>query len=464
MVAGIIKAIDIFLILVAAMGTFFLYFGGTMRSGTEGERYFLTSLLAAILFVAGFHRVDGYKLAQLSALRWQLTRATAMWAITISFLLMVAFVGKVSETYSRVWAVGWILTALAFILIERGIVRLAVARWVGQGYLARNVVIVGAGEPGKLLIAKLQRSPDKSIAIRGVFDDRKSRVPHSVCGCDVLGNTDDLLQFARQVPVEEVIVALPLSAERRLKAIIDKLKRLPSDLRLSVEPMAEQFPIRGISYLGDVPLLGIIDRPIKHWNAVGKWLEDKVLSALLLVFFAPVMAIIALLIKLDSPGPVLFVQKRFGFNNNVIRVLKFRTMYADRGDFSGAERTMYNDPRVTRVGRILRWLSLDELPQLINVLGGDMSLVGPRPHAIEMKAGGRLYCDAVADYVHRHRVKPGITGAAQVNGHRGEIDTLEKARARIDLDLYYIEHWSLWLDLKILVLTLPIVLSRRNAY
>jgi exopolysaccharide biosynthesis polyprenyl glycosylphosphotransferase len=280
----------------------------------------------------------------------------------------------------------------------------------------------------------------------------------------VLGNTDDLLRFAREVMLDEVIIALPLSAERRLKEIIDKLKVLPTDLRLSAEAIAENFPLRGMSHLAGAPLLGIVDRPIKHWNAVAKWVEDKVLSATLLFALAPAMALIALLIKLESRGSVLFVQERFGFNNKAIRVYKFRTMYADRGDISGAQRTVYKDPRITRVGRVLRLLSLDELPQLLNVLKGDMSLVGPRPHAIAMKAGDRLYFEAIEDYARRHRVKPGITGWAQVNGHRGEIDTVEKGRARLQCDLFYIDNWSLWLDLRTLILTIPILLSRQNAY
>lgn len=280
----------------------------------------------------------------------------------------------------------------------------------------------------------------------------------------MLGDTDDLLDFVGQVPVDEVIIALPLSAEQRLNALVHKLKALSADLRVAAEPMAGNLRIRSISYVGGVPLFGIVDRPLKHWNGIAKSVQDKVLSAILLLLLAPTMAIIALLIKLDSRGPVFFVQERFGFNNNIIRVLKFRTMYADHGDISGAQRTVPNDTRVTRVGRVLRALSFDELPQLLNVLRGDMSLVGPRPHPIMMKAGGRLYYEAIEEYVHRHRVKPGLTGWAQVNGFRGEIDTIEKARARVERDLYYIEHWSLWLDLKILFLTVPILLSRDNAY
>src|SRR5208282_2255757 len=171
--------------------------------------------------------------------------------------------------------------------------------------------------------------------------------PRSVLGLDVLGTTDDLLRFARRVPVDEVIIALPLDAEERLKGLFWKLKGIATDLRLSIEPVAERLHVRGMSYVGTVPVLEIADRPLKHWNAIVKWIEDKVFSALLVIFLAPLMATIALLIKLDSQGPVFFVQERFGFNNDVIRVFKFRTMYVDRGDQSGAQRTARNDPRVT---------------------------------------------------------------------------------------------------------------------
>ena len=396
-------------------------------------------------------------------LRWQVSCTSAVWAITIGVLLSVAFVGKVSATYSRGWTLIWVFTTLLLILIERGVVRLMIARWTRKGHLCRNIAIVGANIYGERLIARLQSSKD-AVKICGVFDDRKSSAPRSICGYDVLGDADDLVRFARQVPLDDVIIALPLTAERRLRAIVDKLKVLPADLRLSAASIAESFPIRGVSYLGDVPLIGIVDRPIKHWNAVAKWAEDKILGGLLLFVFAPIMAIIGLLIKLESRGPVLFVQERYGFNNDVIRIYKFRTMYAEHCDSSGARRTVYNDPRVTRVGRILRGLSLDELPQLLNVLKGEMSLVGPRPHATAMKAGDRLYGDAVSDYHRRHRVKPGMTGWAQVNGCRGEVDTLEKARARVEYDLFYIENWSLWLDLKTLAFTVPALLLRGNAY
>jgi Undecaprenyl-phosphate glucose phosphotransferase len=459
-----IAATDFCMVLIVAVVVFSLYFSVLNVSTAEPGRYVPTTLFAATVFVGGFERLGGYRLKQLLKLDWQLTRILMMWGIAVSVLLLTAFFGKVSEIYSRGWAVAWFAAVPALLSTTRGILRLTMTRWVESGHLVRNIVIVGAGDEGQRLIAKLQKLRDKSIAIRGVFDDRRSRLPGSVLGLNVLGTTDDLVRAARRAPVEEVIVALPLSAEERLKALFWKLKGIAIDLRLSIEPVAETFQVRGMSYVGTVPVLEIADRPLKHWRALAKWVEDKVLGTLLVIFLAPLMAITALFIKLDSQGPVFFVQERFGFNNNVITVLKFRTMRADRGDKSGRQRTVRNDRRVTRVGRVIRALSIDELPQLINVLRGDMSLVGPRPHAIEMRAGASLYTEAVEEYLHRHRVKPGITGWAQINGLRGEVDTIEKAHARVALDLYYIDHWSPWLDLKILMKTVGVLASRDNAY
>ena len=460
--AWMIGASDFCLVLLAAAGAFAAYYNAVEGAGPG--HHLLTAVLAAILFVGGFERLGGYRLRQLSILQWQLTRILMTWSILVSALLFIAFIGKISQSYSRGWTSVWIVAAVGMQLTGRCLLEIVTQRSPQGSHLARNIVIVGAGEDGQQLVAKLQRSKDKSIAILGIFDDRKSRIPRTVNGVSVLGTSDDLLRFARQVRIDDVIIALPLDAERRLKTLFEKLNGVAIDLRLSVEPIAERFQIRGMSYIGSAPVLEIADRPLKHWRAVTKWLEDKFLAALLLFAFAPLMAIVASLIKVDSRGPVLFVQQRFGLNNEAIPVLKLRTMYVDRGDQSGGQRTVQHDPRVTRVGRVIRALSIDELPQLINVLRGEMSVVGPRPHPIAMKAGeGVLYSDAVARYFHRHRVKPGITGWAQVNRLRGEVDTLAKARDRVVHDLYYIEHWSPWLDLKILLKTIATVI-RQPAY
>jgi len=216
--------------------------------------------------------------------------------------------------------------------------------------------------------------------------------------------------------------------------------------------------------LGDVPVMTLFDRPISGLSAIVKAIEDKLLTALILIAVSPIMALAALAVRLDSHGPILFRQPREGFNNRSFHCFKFRTMYHERLEYKNITQASRDDPRITRVGRFLRRTSIDELPQLFNVLIGDMSLVGPRPHAASTRAGGRLFSDVVQSYAARHKVKPGITGWAQVCGWRGETDTEEKLIKRFEHDLYYIENWSIWLDLYILVRTVGAVLLPRNAF
>jgi Undecaprenyl-phosphate glucose phosphotransferase len=463
-IAGIVKLLDFSIVLGASIGSLALYQIFPADFSADWEHYAYVGLMGAVLFVVGFQRSSGYDFKRLLQYRWQWQRAVIVWAGSLSILLLLGFIVKLSSLYSRGWALSWAVMVLGLLMVQRTTLHYLIRHWMHSGHLARHVAIVGAGSMAAELIAKLQNSGDENIVIAGVFDDRKTRLPPTVCGIEIRGTIDDLLLLARRMPVDEIIVALPLSAEARLKSIFDKLRLLPVDLRLSAESLIAKFPLVGISHIGDTAILEISDRPLKHWSGVTKWVEDVVLGTILLILAGPVMLIVAALVKLTSPGPVFFVQERFGFNNQVIHVLKFRTMYVDRGDASGAERTVRNDPRVTPIGRFLRAYSLDELPQCINVVKGDMSLVGPRPHAITMRAGDRLYHDAVEEYLHRHRVKPGITGWAQVNGLRGEIDTLEKASQRVVYDLDYIENWTIWLDIKILLLSFRVLLSSENAY
>ncbi len=211
-------------------------------------------------------------------------------------------------------------------------------------------------------------------------------------------------------------------------------------------------------------MIDLLEKPIADWGSVAKWSFDKIVGMLALIFLAPVMLAVAAAIKLDSRGPVLFRQKRYGFNNELVEVFKFRSMYTDRCDANAAKLVTKDDPRVTRVGRFIRKTSLDELPQLFNVMLGNLSLVGPRPHALEAKAAGDLYDEVVDGYFARHKVKPGITGWAQINGWRGETDTPEKIQKRVECDIYYIENWSLLLDTYILLKTPFALLKSENAY
>ncbi len=247
--------------------------------------------------------------------------------------------------------------------------------------------------------------------------------------------------------------------------MLKKLWVLPVDIRLAAHSNKLRFRPRAYSYIGDVPVLDIVDKPITDWDVVMKWLFDRIVGGLMLIVLSPIMLLTAIAIKLDSRGPVLFKQKRYGFNNELIEVYKFRSMYVDQCDATASKLVQKDDPRVTRVGAFIRKTSIDELPQLFNVVfKGNLSLVGPRPHAVHAKAADRLYDEAVDGYFARHRVKPGITGWAQINGWRGETDTNEKIQRRVEHDLYYIENWSVLFDLYILAKT-PLALAKtENAY
>jgi Undecaprenyl-phosphate glucose phosphotransferase len=458
-----VQVLDFLAIALAGAMAFILYLVTMLGEASDYDRYGLIVILAALVFVSILRRSGSYTFQRLSRVGWQLGRLTLAWCATLAALTMLAFLAKVADSYSRGWAVTWAGLAVSELALLRLGLSYLIRRWTRQGRLSRTVAIVGAGEWSGQLIGKLRTDGKEHIVIAGIFDDRLNRVPSHIGGCRVLGTTDDLIALTRTAPIDEIIIALPLRAEGRIGDIVAKLRSLPVDLRLSIDQIGS-FPMRGVGETASARTIEILDRPLKHWGGIVKWLEDQILGMLALIACAPLMAVIALAIRLDSRGPIFFVQDRFGFNNQTIRVFKFRTMYVDKADASGANRTVRKDPRVTRVGRFLRSFSLDELPQLFNVLRGEMSLVGPRPHALGMKAGERLYHDAVSDYFLRHRVRPGLTGWAQVNGLRGEIDTLDKARRRVAFDLHYIDHWSLWLDLKILVMTVVAMLGRQNAY
>jgi Undecaprenyl-phosphate glucose phosphotransferase len=262
-----------------------------------------------------------------------------------------------------------------------------------------------------------------------------------------------------------VIFSLPITAELRILEMLKKLWVLPVDIRLAAHSNKLRFRPRAYSYIGNLPVLDVFDKPITDWDVVTKWIFDKAVGGLLLLMASPFLAIVALAIKLDSRGPIFFKQKRYGFNNELIEVYKFRTLKAENCDALASKLVEKNDPRVTRVGRLLRKTSLDELPQLFNVVfKGNLSLVGPRPHAVHAKAADRLYDEAVDGYFARHRVKPGITGWAQVNGWRGETNTQEKIQRRVEHDLYYIENWSVLFDMYIMAIT-PVALAKaENAY
>jgi putative colanic acid biosynthesis UDP-glucose lipid carrier transferase len=278
------------------------------------------------------------------------------------------------------------------------------------------------------------------------------------------GNTGDLIELYKSAPFDKIVIALPHSAEDRLLHLLRKLRQLPVDIALAPDLIGFRSANQGQSEIAGLRLYKLTDRPIRGSQRLVKGGIDRALSALALLFLSPLLLLVVLAIRLDSRGPILVRQPRQGLGDSLFQVYKFRTMHTDLGDADGRQQTQRDDPRITRIGAWLRRTSIDELPQLFNVLRGEMSLVGPRPHTPHMLIGDKQIFDLVDEYSFRHRVKPGITGLAQVNGYRGAIDTPEHLRARIDYDLYYIDHWSLWLDIKIMFRTAAICFTGVNAY
>jgi Undecaprenyl-phosphate glucose phosphotransferase len=396
----------------------------------------------------------------------QLSRITLVWSLVFLLALSVSFFAKLDVMYSRVWAGVWYGGGLMMLFAGRLVVSTLVRHWTRQGRLIRRTVIVGGGPSGEALVESLRAQPDSDIQICGIFDDRADdRSPPTVAGIPKLGTVDMLVEFARRTRIDLLLVSLPITAEERVLQMVRKLWVLPVDLRLAAHMNRLRFRPRAYSYIGNVPMLDVFDRPIADWDVVLKWLFDRIVGSLLLLVLSPLMVAVAIAIKIGSHGPVVFRQRRYGFNNELIEVFKFRSMYVESSDATAAKLVTKDDPRVTRVGRFIRKTSLDELPQLFNVVfKGDLSLVGPRPHATHAKAASQLYDQVVDGYFARHRVKPGITGWAQVNGWRGETDTPQKIQRRVEHDLFYIENWSILFDLYILAGTPFALLKTESAY
>ena len=429
------------------------------------ESRFLVAVAAAMFLTANvFHNLDLYSMASLANLQRQIGRIILGWTAVMALLLLAAFAGKVSSNFSRVWTILWYVSALVGFFGIRLIVHEIIRRWSASGRLVREIAIYGAGPQGRRLIEFLQQ-PGSGFRVVGLFDDREAaRQAGAIAGVPFSGDLSALLAFARAQPLDQIVVAMPWTGERRIAQIMTRLSPLPIDVRLAPDLMG--FTLAHCSY-GDVaglPVLNVFDKPLSEEKLVLKRIEDLVVAGGMLLLFSPLMLAIAVLIKTGSPGPVFFRQTRFGFNNQPIQMWKFRTMFIEDCSDVIETQTLKDDPRVTKIGHWLRRTSMDELPQLFNVLQGSMSVVGPRPHAQGTRAGNVLFEEAVSEYGARHRVKPGLTGWAQVNGWRGETDTLEKIQKRVDHDLYYIEHWSLMFDIKIVLMTVVTILRGRNAW
>jgi Undecaprenyl-phosphate glucose phosphotransferase len=428
--------------------------------------YMVLVACGSILGVVANQALGTYSISAFRSLMRQGGKLILGWAIVFMVLFAAVFFVKLEGYFSRVFFAGWFFAGLALILAGRVATGMVVRSLTRQGRLELRTALVGGGENAETLLRQLHKAGDHDLRICGIFDDRTdTRSPDLVSGYPKLGTVDDLVNYARRARIDLILFTIPLIAESRVLQMMKKLSVLPVDIRLSAHTNKVKFRPRNYSYVGNLAVFDMADKPIADWDVVLKWLFDKVVGTLMLILLAPVMIATAIAIKLDSKGPVFFRQKRYGFNNEMIEVWKFRSMRTDMLDAKASKLVTKDDPRVTRVGRFIRKTSIDELPQLFNVIfKGNLSIIGPRPHATHAKAANQLYDEVVDGYFARHKVKPGITGWAQINGWRGETDTEEKIQKRVQFDLEYIENWSVWFDFYILVMT-PFALTKtENAY
>jgi len=450
------RAVDV--LCVAALGATMLLWAATVPLSDIAVVQFLpfvggVLMLVHLLRVSGAYRFD----------------RTQRWVRQIAKVVLLALVvGTVCTGAALLWApeptarfvAWWTLGAAAGLAALHTCWWILVGRWRRQQWLTPNVVLVGATSGAESVINEAIARRDLNVL--GIFDDRLARSPHTLLGVPVLGNTDALLTHRVLPHVDLIVVTVDPRATARVREIMNRLWTLPNAITMMVDQDEETARVAAVAHLADAPLAPLVRAVDPDRKAVGKRVQDLLLGAPMLLLALPLLGVAALAVRLDGRGPVFFRQRRHGFNNEEITVRKFRTMRVESADSAAARQVTANDDRVTRVGRVLRRTSIDELPQLLNVLRGEMSLVGPRPHAIGMRTSEVESAQLVAEYAHRHRIKPGLTGWAAINGSRGPLHTQADVKRRVALDVEYIERQSLWLDLKILVLTLPRLLGDRS--
>ena len=414
--------------------------------------------LGSILVAFGLSAASTYDFAARESWWASMARAGAASGAATSVILLAL---SIAAPAALGFGVRWALACIGALCVSHLVAWSVVRRWRRLGRLTPNVVVVGATENAALLIRNALAGRD--VAVLGVFDDRSDRIPHDIHGVPVLGDTAALLRHKILPYIDRIVLTVPAAGQARSAELIGRLKALPNDLCLFLDGEGDERHTAALARLSGASLHRISGAKTDDRLAFAKRMQDLVVAGLALVAALPVMAVVAALVRLDSPGPILFRQRRHGFNNEEIVVWKFRSMRTDAADAHATRQVSADDDRVTRVGRIIRATSLDELPQLLNVLKGEMSLVGPRPHAIGMQTAGQDSARLVAEYAWRHRMKPGITGWAQINGSRGPVHTAEEVRQRVELDIEYIERQSFWFDLYIIVMTLPCLFGDRQA-
>jgi Undecaprenyl-phosphate glucose phosphotransferase len=460
-IVNIVQASDLFLLLTSGLLARILL--RPLRGLHADGSLFLATITASLVTTVFLSRAHAYRLSSLCSLGKQLKALLVPLLTGGASMIVCLFLTRDESLVFREWPFLWLFASAQLLAASRFYLSRLLHRWSEAGRLARRVAVIGAGDFSREFIERLLSEPN-AYTVVGLYDDRLSRIPPEQDGVKVRGSVADLLERSRQEQIDLIVIALPLNAMDRIAMILDQIGSAVADLCLTTDFVGFRYKSSQISSVGSNPVVLMEERPLKDWRAASKSAFDIVIGSMMLIILSPLLALIALAIHLDSPGPVLFQQPRLGFNNRLFTCYKFRSMHHAMTDLLGDRQATRGDARVTRLGKWLRALSLDELPQLLNVLKGDMSLVGPRPHPPNTKAEDKLFTDVVAKYAFRHRVKPGITGWAQVNGWRGETKTLDQIENRVACDLAYIENWSIWFDLRIMLLTVTREIFSHHAF
>lgn len=431
------------------------------RDLTAPFEYVLATILVTGLTINLLYFGKTYQWTTQPTINTKQVPALLIWAFSVLIIIALLYVSKSSDVYSRAWMLLYLAIGAFSIVVTRSFAYVLVSRWRSEGYLREPLAVLGSGATLRDTINLIMQDRSDSIRIAGGYV--MDQDPSDVGGASKLfGSYSDLKRKIGKGELQNIVLAFEDPRSKLFELAVRELRLMPVNLTIAMPQImgSTPMPVLGVGSLGNQTVLSVTVRPLDGIDGLFKTLEDRILGVLFLIIGLPIMAFIALIILITMGRPIIFRQRRAGFEGDDFVVYKFRTMRVaeDGEDIPQARRS---DPRVTAFGRFLRRSSLDELPQLINVLKGEMSIVGPRPHAL---AHDSHYAPQIDGYLARYRVKPGLTGWAQVNGFRGETDTVGKMSQRIEFDLHYIENWSLGLDLRIILMTVAVIFSTKNAY